>query len=131
MAEDRQLHQQVRHARCFSRRRAVLAQVLRDRGLAAPQPLVIELELKQRREVTGRPLVNGRDTQRRLAAGVRRVDVGAVLDERVDGLFVAQEGRCVQGCAAVSIDGVHVRAAPDEQLDGLRATRQRRPMQRC
>ncbi len=130
MAEEGHLHQQVRHARRSPRRRAPLAQVLRDRGLAAPQPLLSELDPQQRRDGTCRPLVNGRDPQRRIAASVRRVDVRAVLNERVDNRFVAQEGRRMEGGAAGLIDDVDVRAAPDEQLDGLRATRPRRPQQR-
>ncbi len=68
MVEEGHLHQQVRHARLPPRRRAVLAQGLRDRGLAASQPVLVELELEERREVAGRPLIKGRDIERRAAA---------------------------------------------------------------
>ena len=106
-----------------------LAQVLRDRGPAAPQPL-IELDLNQRRDIACRPLVKGRDPQGRLAAVGRHVDVRAVLNEHVDDRLVAEKGRRVERRAVVLSERVDVRAATDEQLDDLHATRQRRPLQR-
>ncbi len=60
MAEERHLHQQVRHARLPPSRCAALAQGLRDRGLASSQPVLVELKLEDRREIARRPFVKRR-----------------------------------------------------------------------
>jgi hypothetical protein len=80
VVEEGHLHQQIRHARLTPRRRAALAQGLGDRGLAASQPVLVYLEPEERREVAGRPLINGRNIQRRLTALVRRVEIRTVPD---------------------------------------------------
>ena len=78
-----------------------------------------------------RPLIEARAIEQRVAAVVRRADpFGAVSDQHIDRLLMAQEGRRVQGRTAVRADGVHIGAPPDEQLDGLGAAGDRRPEQR-
>ena len=128
MVEEGHLHQQVRHARLPPRRRARAgAGTPRSRPCGVQARPRSSSSLEERREVARRPLVKGRDIERRLAASVRRVDLRAVPEEHIDRFLVAQEGRRVQGRPAVPVGGVHVRASTDEQLDGLRLAGDRRP----
>jgi hypothetical protein len=72
----------------------------------------------------------GHDHQRRLTVAVRRLDIGAGLQELLDHVRVAGDGRFRHGRCAVVVLRVHLRAGPDEALREIEIVLMDRPVER-